>query len=444
MHTELMSHLKEGLDADAKARRGGGGDRRWREELEWAAAEQIPQFGGTGGMGGSSPRTAAAAPPRHRRSGATRRRCSCRPTRPRPSPRSGEQHGADGREKKLLKEMAKALEGVSDDEDDEEDAAEKLRRRRRRRASSGGGRRRVAGVEDWERTDDGPRRERAAAQALAQGAVLRLLFVHNLRTRYVNAAMTADEVAHLLESLVTRARVAAAAAAAGRAVDRHRHVAQLGPVAARRREEPRVVLRQDVCEEEGRGGRREERQPRAGERRSARRRGSSAREGAPRAPRPRRHRRAADGPRVALPAVLEAAPLARRRARAVGARGAQDDGRRLDARDAALARRPRAQPARDAAARAEADAAAEGGDPRPQGERAEHRQPALARRRLPRRREDRAAQAKGELEIGARASVVEGAHRDRLVPGSLAVDALQKALELDASQMQGRRASPPR
>ena len=46
-------------------------------------------------------------------------------------------------------------------------------------------------------------------------------------------------------------------------------------------------------------------------------------------------------------------------------------------------------------------------------------------------------QAKGELEIGARASVVEGAHRDRLVPGSPAVDALQKALELDAAQMQG-------
>ena len=55
-HVALLVASSQLEREDPKRDVAGVEDRRWREELEWAAAEQIPpQCGGTGGMGGLQP-----------------------------------------------------------------------------------------------------------------------------------------------------------------------------------------------------------------------------------------------------------------------------------------------------------------------------------------------------------------------------------------------------
>ena len=96
-------------------------------------------------------------------------------------------------EKKLLKEMAKALGGVSDDEDDEEEAAEKAAaaakaaREQRRRPSLASQASKIGNEPTMDLGANAP-----PLKLSLKGLCYVLLFVHNLRTRYVNAAMTAS------------------------------------------------------------------------------------------------------------------------------------------------------------------------------------------------------------------------------------------------------------
>ena len=236
-------------------------------------------------------------------------------------------------EKKLLKEMAKALEGVSDDEDDEEDAARaaaaaKAAREQRRRPSLASQASKIGNEPTMDLGANAPPRSSSAQGAGRPSGRTR---AHAVRQRGDDGGRRRTSSSRWR---TRRSRGCGGRCARWRSRSR-RHLAQPrgdapGPTSGRA-----GSLRQDVCEEEGRGGRLVEEIPsrrRCGARGDAR----GAREGAPRLA-------AISRPPMVLESlyllVLEAAPLARRLVRAVGARR-QDDGRRLALRSA-LARRRR-------------------------------------------------------------------------------------------------------
>ena len=342
-------------------------------------------------------------------------------------------------EKKLLKEMAKALEGVSDDEDDEEDAAEKAAaaakaaREQRRRPSLASQASKIGNEPTMDLGANAP-----PLKLSLKGLCYVLLFVHNLRTRYVNAAMTADEVAHLLESLEDSAlawlRRPLRPVVQSIVTDTSLNLGlwqpdvgkNLGSFFAKT-----FAKKKDTEDDEKSANPEQEAAERAASRIKVRVKALLE---------------------LLVPAATAAPPMVLESLYLLCSK-------RLHWPDGVLA------PSALEALKKTGDGSMH----------ATRRSPAvlalnllvtqlLVRKLMLQPKEVipglkasglsianlhwlgaafhvvakiALLQAKGELEIGARASVVEGAHRDRLVPGSPAVDALQKALELDAAQMQG-------